>query len=220
MNAGNPKLEGAGQNFVYTGSADSANNTVFVDGFPCTINVEKQGLYKIEINTKDGKQNIHFDEPKLWEMFWFGGISLSTATDAVITNTYNPAVPEPTPETGSIKIQKSTVLKGEGDKETALPVTQSYQFTITPQDGIILPGTLQINNGVADAAVTVKNNVDVYKRQDFCYHRDIPFVGRIPFDMEAVQAINNGQTIVERDCAAGRAVREIYTKTMELFQYM
>lgn len=159
LNAGNPKLEGAGQNFVYTGSADSANNTVFVDGFPCTINVEKQGLYKIEINTKDGKQNIHFDEPKLWEMFWFGGISLSTATDAVITNTYNPAVPEPTPETGSIKIQKSTVLKGEGDKETALPVTQSYQFTITPQDGIILPGTLQINNGVADAAVTVKNNV-------------------------------------------------------------
>ena len=58
------------------------------------------------------------------------------------------------------------------------------------------------------------------KIEDFCYHRDIPFVGRIPFDMEAVQAINNGQTIVERDCAAGRAVREIYTKTMELFQYM
>lgn len=58
------------------------------------------------------------------------------------------------------------------------------------------------------------------KIEDFCYRRDIPFVGRIPFDMEAVQAINNGQTIVERDCAAGRAVREIYTKTMELFQYM
>ena len=58
------------------------------------------------------------------------------------------------------------------------------------------------------------------KIEDFCYHRDIPFVGRIPFDMEAVQAINNGQTIVERDCAAGRAVRAIYTKTMELFQYM
>lgn len=58
------------------------------------------------------------------------------------------------------------------------------------------------------------------KIEDFCYHRDIPFVGRIPFDMEAVQAINNGQTIVERDCAAGRAVREIYEKTMELFQYM
>lgn len=58
------------------------------------------------------------------------------------------------------------------------------------------------------------------KIEDFCYRRDIPFVGRIPFDMEAVQAINNGQTIVERDCAAGRAVREIYEKTMELFQYM
>ena len=159
LNAGNPKLEGAGQNFVYTGSADSANNTVFVDGFPCTINVEKQGLYKIEINTKDGKQNIHFDESKLWEMFWYGSIELVGAQKAVITNTYNPV--EPTPETGSIKIQKSTVLKGEGNQETALPVTQSYQFTITPQDGedITLPATLEINNGVADAAVTVENNV-------------------------------------------------------------
>lgn len=58
------------------------------------------------------------------------------------------------------------------------------------------------------------------KIEDYCYRRDIPFVGRIPFDLEAVQAINQGQTIVERDCAAGRAVREIYSKTMELFQYM
>ena len=52
----------------------------------------------------------------------------------------------------------------------------------------------------------------------FCVENEIE--ADFPFDMEAVQAINNGQTIVERDCAAGRAVRDIYTKTMELFQYM
>ena len=54
------------------------------------------------------------------------------------------------------------------------------------------------------------------KIEDFCYRRDIPFVGRIPFDLEAVKAINSGETIVDRDCAAGRSVREIYEKTMTL----
>lgn len=54
------------------------------------------------------------------------------------------------------------------------------------------------------------------KIEDFCYRHDIPFVGRIPFDLEAVHAINSGETIVDRDCAAGRAVREIYEKTMVL----
>lgn len=54
------------------------------------------------------------------------------------------------------------------------------------------------------------------KIEEFCYKRDIPFVGRIPFDLEAVKAINSGETIVERDCAAGAAVKEIYQKTMTL----
>ncbi len=54
------------------------------------------------------------------------------------------------------------------------------------------------------------------KIEDFCYRRDIPFVGRIPFDLEAVKAINNGETIVERDCVARTAVREIFEKTMAL----
>lgn len=63
---------------------------------------------------------------------------------------------------------------------------------------------------------TNKENTD--KIEDFCYRRDIPFVGRIPFDYEAVKAINSGKTIVEHDCEAGKAVREIYKKTMDLFQ--
>lgn len=54
------------------------------------------------------------------------------------------------------------------------------------------------------------------KIEDYCYRNDIPFMGRIPFDLEAVQAINSGQTIVDRDCAAGNAVKEIYEKTMQL----
>lgn len=52
--------------------------------------------------------------------------------------------------------------------------------------------------------------------EEFCYRHDIPFVGRIPFDFEAVNAINRGETIIDCDCAAGNAVKEIYEKTMIL----
>lgn len=54
--------------------------------------------------------------------------------------------------------------------------------------------------------------------EEFCYQHDIPFVGRIPFDFEAVSAINRGETVVECDCAAGIAVKDIYEKTMRLLE--
>src|SRR5690554_4316541 len=54
--------------------------------------------------------------------------------------------------------------------------------------------------------------------QDFCQRRGLALVGRIPFDPEAVAAINLGETIVERDCPSGRAVREIYPQLMELLK--
>jgi MinD superfamily P-loop ATPase len=50
----------------------------------------------------------------------------------------------------------------------------------------------------------------------YCDEKNIPFVGTIPYDPQAVTAINNGKTIVEADCPSGRAVREIYTETMRL----
>ncbi len=54
------------------------------------------------------------------------------------------------------------------------------------------------------------------KVESFCKERGIPFIGRIPFDVNAVKAVNNGQTIVDFDCPSGQAVREIYNKTMQL----
>ncbi len=55
------------------------------------------------------------------------------------------------------------------------------------------------------------------KIEEFCKKQGLPFIGRIPFDSNAVKAINNGQTIVDIDCTSGRAVKEVYYKTMELF---
>lgn len=45
---------------------------------------------------------------------------------------------------------------------------------------------------------------------------DTSFNGRIPFDREAVRAVNTGRTVVELDCAAGKAVREVFHNTMQL----
>ena len=52
----------------------------------------------------------------------------------------------------------------------------------------------------------------------FCKEKQIPFVGTIPYDPQAVTAINDGITIVETDCPSGRAVRQIYAETLRLLQ--
>lgn len=52
--------------------------------------------------------------------------------------------------------------------------------------------------------------------EDFCRQRGLPLAGHIPYDPEAVSAINAGQTVIDRDCAAGQAVREVFVRTMEV----
>lgn len=48
--------------------------------------------------------------------------------------------------------------------------------------------------------------------ETFCRQQGIAFVGKIPFDPMAVRAVNEGTTVVDIDCPAGRAVREIFAK--------
>lgn len=60
------------------------------------------------------------------------------------------------------------------------------------------------------------NPENTKKIEAFCREKNIPFTGRIPFDADAVKAINKGQSIVDIDSSAGRASREVFYKTMEL----
>lgn len=53
--------------------------------------------------------------------------------------------------------------------------------------------------------------------ETLCKIQEIPFTGRIPYDESAVMAVNNGMSIVELECKAGTAVREVYTATMDVF---
>ena len=60
------------------------------------------------------------------------------------------------------------------------------------------------------------NLANTVKIEEFCKEKGLPFTGRIPFDPEAVKAINNGQTIVDVDCPSGSAVKEVFNSTMKL----
>jgi MinD superfamily P-loop ATPase len=50
----------------------------------------------------------------------------------------------------------------------------------------------------------------------FCQEHSLPVVGKIPFDKNAVKAINSGKSIVDIDCASGRAVQPLFYKTMQI----
>ncbi len=50
--------------------------------------------------------------------------------------------------------------------------------------------------------------------EQFCRDRALPFVGRIPYDPEAVKAINSGLTVVDIKCPAGDAVRVVFSEVM------
>jgi MinD superfamily P-loop ATPase len=52
--------------------------------------------------------------------------------------------------------------------------------------------------------------------ESFCREHEIPFVGRVPYDPTAVNAINSGLTITDIDCPSGQAVKSVYEKTFQL----
>jgi MinD superfamily P-loop ATPase len=50
----------------------------------------------------------------------------------------------------------------------------------------------------------------------FCKNNSLKFVGKVPYDPEAVKAINQGKSIIDIDCPSGNATREIFHRTFEI----
>ena len=50
----------------------------------------------------------------------------------------------------------------------------------------------------------------------YCKEQNIPYMGNIPYDENAVKAINQGLTIVDIVCDAGLAAQEVFNKTMQI----
>ncbi|MDD4658216.1 MAG: ATP-binding protein [Eubacteriales bacterium] len=51
---------------------------------------------------------------------------------------------------------------------------------------------------------------------NYCQENSLPFVGKIPFDHEAVKAVNCGRTIVDGSGPASQAVRKVFKNTLEI----
>ncbi len=60
------------------------------------------------------------------------------------------------------------------------------------------------------------NIENTQKIQLFCQNHNLPFVGKIPYDQDAVKAINRGQSIVDIECVSGYATKNIFEKTINL----
>ncbi len=58
------------------------------------------------------------------------------------------------------------------------------------------------------------NEKNTGKIEDFCKQNNLEFVGKIPYDKEAVTLVNNGKSIVDMDCKSGKAVRKIFDKVI------
>ena len=54
------------------------------------------------------------------------------------------------------------------------------------------------------------------KIQAFCREAKVPFLGKIPYDKTASQAINQGKTLAETNCPAGNALREIFSIVVKM----
>lgn len=64
-----------------------------------------------------------------------------------------------------------------------------------------------------------KYNTNFVKTEEivsFCQTFNLPFVGKIPFDSKVVEAVNQGRSIVDLDCSAGKAAKEVYAKTIRI----
>ena len=60
------------------------------------------------------------------------------------------------------------------------------------------------------------NKENTERIDEFCKENQINFFGKIPYDPEAVKAINKVQSIVDIDCPSGEAVRKVYGRTMKI----
>lgn len=90
-------------------------------------------------------------------------------------------------------------ISGISDMERIIKTAERFQTKIT----------VCINKYDTNIEITEKIEL-------FCKKLKLPSAGRIPFDPDAVKAINNAQSIIDIDCAAGRAAKEVFSNTIKI----
>ncbi|MCR5526609.1 MAG: ATP-binding protein [Lachnospiraceae bacterium] len=54
--------------------------------------------------------------------------------------------------------------------------------------------------------------------EEFCKEQGLPFVGKIPYDPQAIKAVNAGGSVVDIECPSGTAIRELYHNLRRLLE--
>jgi len=73
--------------------------------------------------------------------------------------------------------------------------------------------------GIKTAVCVNKSDINMEnteKIKELCKKEKISFMGEIPFDPEAVNAVNKGITIAAIDCISGKAAKKVYEETAKL----
>jgi MinD superfamily P-loop ATPase len=56
------------------------------------------------------------------------------------------------------------------------------------------------------------------KIKDYSLKNNIPFLGVIPFDKKAIDAVNDGKSVVEVKCKSGDAIKEVFANSMKMLE--
>ena len=81
----------------------------------------------------------------------------------------------------------------------------------------IIPTAARFGVKIAVCINKYDNNLEnTAKIERYCQENDLAMVGKIPYDPNAIRAINNGQSIVDIDCPSGSAVKKVYEQTIKL----
>jgi len=60
------------------------------------------------------------------------------------------------------------------------------------------------------------NQENTDKIISYCKDNDLSFVGVIPYDKMAVEAINHGRPVSDYDCPAGKGIKMIFERTIQM----
>jgi MinD superfamily P-loop ATPase len=102
------------------------------------------------------------------------------------------------------------VISSISGVDTVLVVAEPTLSGISDMDRIV---NTSRRFGVKIAVCINKYDVNIHNTkiiEAYCETNALHFVGRIPYDAQAVKAINNGMTVVETPCPSGEAIKEIY----------
>ncbi|WP_130806260.1 ATP-binding protein [Senegalia massiliensis] len=73
--------------------------------------------------------------------------------------------------------------------------------------------------GIKTAICINKYDVNIDKSQEieyFCKNNEIPMIGKLRFDRNAIKAINIGKTIVDIDCEIGEKVKDVFNQAIKI----